>query len=208
MAKERQKDPKESPPTTLNEIHEAINSLSDSQSLRLRKFAKKMAWKLGGKAGITWQEVVDEALIKILSGERQWKKDNVDFVGLLCGIMKSMLSHSLEKRKADKYQEPFLESDLIKEDIDGQIVNPLNEIKSLEPDPERILIAKNQIEQIKRHFEKDTEICLIIQGFKEGMTGPEIQVCLDLSEHNFNAAMKRMRRDKKILEFYRGNTNE
>lgn len=132
-----------------------------------------------------------------LEGTRKWNKGSVDFMGHLCGVMKSLWSHRRERFKTVKHQEPLLESETIKMNDEGEQVNPLEDIESDQPDPERDVSASQCVERIVRYFENvnDTEVSLIIEGLREGMTPQEIQENLGLSQNQIQAAMKRMRRN-------------
>ncbi|MGD0039966.1 MAG: hypothetical protein ABSE84_06015, partial [Isosphaeraceae bacterium] len=67
-------------------------------------------------------------------------------------------------------------------------------LRSCFPNGERVTAATEQLERIEVRFADDDEVGLVIQGLASGMTGPEIQADLDITEKQYETIMTRLRR--------------
>lgn len=181
---------------TREEIDRAIETLTGAQLLRLHKFA---AWRIRGLGRASpWHEVdelLNEAMASTLAGAenpgagRHWNK-KVDFVKHLIEAMRSVSDH--QKRKFDE-EEAQLDSELITVDPEGEESSPLDNARSDEPLADRAFFAKEEVTRIFKMFEGDDAAILVLQGWVEGMTGPEIMAALGLTRQQYEATVKRIR---------------
>lgn len=184
---------------TLDEVEAAYRALTTPQLARLDKYARGRvaALYLEGK-GIAATDLLQEALTETLEGSiknagRKWYKDSVSFVGHLMGVMKSIASHPPKHLLPDHAEHILLESQVTEVTPDGEVRNPLLEYPSGSPDQERILDAKKMLEIVEQTFKDDAIVSLIIDGWRNGMSGPEIQEQLGITPKEFEAAVKRLR---------------
>jgi hypothetical protein len=63
-----------------------------------------------------------------------------------------------------------------------------------QPDPERWLIAAQQLQAIGTLFEHDPVALQIIAGLGDGLTAEEIRRTLGMTKTDYDSARKRMRR--------------
>lgn len=152
--------------------------------------------------GRNHDDLLEEAVIDTLAGNRRWNKSKVSFAGHLRGAVRSISSHWEEQFNPD---EPHLESELTSVSPEGKEWNPLMQVKSSMPNQDRVLDAKQQVEEIERLFADDMVPSLIIQGFREGMSGPEVRTTLELSQTEYDTAMKRIRRKVRAIPVEREN---
>jgi hypothetical protein len=61
-------------------------------------------------------------------------------------------------------------------------------------DPERSLIAIQELDAIERLFADDPVVLRIIDGLGEGLTAEQIRAALGLSKTDYDSARRRMRR--------------
>ena len=61
-------------------------------------------------------------------------------------------------------------------------------------DPERQLVERNLDKQIRERFKDDPVELLVYESFLEKMKPADIQSCLGITEKEYNAAAKRLRR--------------
>ena len=90
--------------------------------------------------------------------------------------------------------EAYLESDLIrpgKEQNQGSIIA---DIPSTNPDGERIVTAKQEIEEIEKLFAQGSIDLDVIDGWRVQMTGPEIKEVLGISQKEYETVVKRIHR--------------
>jgi hypothetical protein len=180
---------------SLDEVQAAIRSLTEEELLRLERYARFRIRSLGGRTlGRDHEDLLREALVATLGGERRWKRRKVSFFTHLVGVMRSLSSHWNEKeRNAGVFSESELSPDPLK-------YSPLHYVSSSVPGPDRIVEAQQEIRRIEAHFSSDSDVMAILHGLKEGMTGPEIQVASKLDRKDYESAMKRMRRGVERLE--------
>jgi hypothetical protein len=76
------------------------------------------------------------------------------------------------------------------EDVEAGMVD----LPTADPDPERIVQAREELQRIERLFAKDQLVTSIMEGLGCEMKGPEIQAILGISETEYETAMTRLRR--------------
>ena len=182
------------------EITAAMEALTSADLLRLRDYARWRVRGLGRKAASrTATELLADAMSATLAGKRRWNKDKVDFVGHLIGAMRSISSHWRTQSK--HVDEATLESDLLRTTEEGDVVSPFDLVPSEEPTPDdeleasdRQREAKERVEAIENAFAADPVIPLILHGLHQEMTPAEVRAELELSQTEYETAMKRLRR--------------
>lgn len=185
-------DPTHDLAATSDEVRVAVETLTKPQLVKLALYARARIGALRRRAqGRDQDDLLQEALTATLAGKRNWYKDRVDFVGHLIGAMRSIASAWAEKFDDDT---PYLESELTTTNEQGGLVTPLSNVSDPAPPVERALNAQNELAAIQSLFKNDSNVILVMEGLREGMTGPEIQAHLGMSEKDYNAALKRMRR--------------
>lgn len=197
------------------EVEYAISRLTTAELLKLDSYANYRIWGLGPYSkGYTKEALLNEALTRTLEGKRNWRKSAVDLVGHLIGTMKSISSHWLEESKVYKenlhsgqeqdsvdldneekvQRKELLESEVLKETEEGKSLSPIEIAPSLEPDQERIMAAKQQLEGIRQLFSNDQQVLDVMEGLNCEMTGVEIQGVTGMTLNEYDAAIKRLRR--------------
>lgn len=174
------------------EIVAAIQCLSEADNIRLEKFGRFRIRGLGrASAGRDWRDLLGEALTATLDiNRRRWNK-SVTFVQHLLGAMRSI---STSWKNSFDPDEAHLESDLIRTDSEGNESSVFAGIRSTDPDGERIVTAKQEVEEIERLFQDDSIALDIIGGWRSEMTGPDIQEALGISQTEYETRVRRMRR--------------
>jgi DNA-directed RNA polymerase specialized sigma24 family protein len=184
--------PVESTPATREEIEQAIEGLTEPQLVRLGKIAAFRHRSLGTRgAGRNDRDLLSDAVIATLEGRRKWFKAKVDFVTFLKGVMRSLASHIRAGKALDAFDE--IAPNPVNDEVDTE--DFVEQIPTQAPiDPERQLLAGDLDRQIREHFNDDPEVLLIYEAFLEKMKPAEVQACLGLTEKEYNAAAKRLRR--------------
>jgi DNA-directed RNA polymerase specialized sigma24 family protein len=178
---------------TAEQVEAALEDLykKPAELLKLRDFARFRIRGLGRAAmGRNEQDLLQEAVTSTLAGARRWNKTAVDLTGHLLGAMKSISSHWGEKFKPE---EPYLRSEITIVPSVEEAEDPIEAHPSQGPNPEQILTAKQQFEELERIFADDYLVLLIMDARREGMTGPETQQALGISQTEYETAMKRLR---------------
>jgi len=162
--------------------------LTTAQLIRLKRYAQWRMRSLGRKAaGRTYEDLLSEALTATISGERTWRK-GVDLCHHLLGAMRSISSGWRQKREVEVH----LESELDEPNERG--LSRSLEQAATHLDPERIVAAKEELEKVRKLFAKDAVALEVLELLAMGYTESEIRDQLQLSNKEYGAAVKRIRR--------------
>ena len=169
----------------LEQFWEAVLALTPVELLKLKRYARWRTRLVARKArGRDEKDLLGEAVTATVSGKRVWRKE-IGLCSHLLGAMRSISSSWCETEG-----EEYLESELVRPENE---TSPLDQaVTSI--DPERILRAKERLEQIRRLFAKDEPASQVIELMALGHTAKEIQSLLGMSEQDCGAAAKRIRR--------------
>jgi hypothetical protein len=189
-----------------SEILLAFEALEPAALLRLRGYARLRIRAIGAKAhGRTDEDLLSDAFTATLGGQRRWQPAAVDFVGHLCGAMRSISSHWAEKAGT------HVDFDELEEKIGGAPgslgSHNLGGELTAGGDPERELAAKQEVAAIRRRFAEDPLVLDVIEAFAGGLKGPEIKASLGLSQKEFETAVRRLRRGVEKLARGEGEEN-
>ena len=184
--------PAEATPATREEIEQAVEALTEAQLVRLENIAAFRHRSLGTRcAGRNEGDLLSDAIIATLEGRRKWIKANVDFMTLIKGVMRSLASHIRSGKAADAFDEIAPNPVNEKDDTEDFV----EQIPTQAPvDPERQLLARDLDKQIRERFKDDPEVLLTYEAFLEKMEPADIQSYLGITEKEYNAAAKRLRR--------------
>jgi DNA-directed RNA polymerase specialized sigma24 family protein len=163
----------------------ALKVVSESDLLRLKTIARIYA--RGLPADVGWADLLQEAFARVLDGSRQ-RPEGISLVVFLAGIMRSLKSEHWrralrESRRSQTvlpYQEPGGPED--------------RELPDPAPDPERVLIALQELAAIDKLFAGDRAALLIINGLGAGLSAEQIRIATGISKTDYDSARKRMRR--------------
>ena len=161
-------------------IREALASLSSVELLQLGKYASYRMKPLTSAGGRSAEDLLGEAITATLDGQRTWS-EGIDFFTHLVGCMTSISSNW--RRKSQK-------EILVQESEAGFF----DSVASQAADAERILSATEELERIRRIFAEDDEASQAVELLAQGYKGSEIKECLGLSEKEYAAVSKRIRR--------------
>lgn len=199
-AERRQAD---EPSATIEEISQAITALTKGDLIRLRKFAYRRYWTLGRRgAGLSPEDLLQNALVAVLEGRRKWRTGRVDFVKLLIGVIQSLSSHIVEGKATDAfddvvaYEAPDEDTDALDRRPSPAAPTPEEQLQNQELEREAFALDAH----IRDHFRDDQHALVVYEGLCENMKPAEIREC-GLTEKEFDAAQKRLKRGvKKIAE--------
>ena len=163
----------------------AMELVTDCDLLRLKVIARLHGRSL--PPDISWADLLQEAFARVLDGSRAIAPD-VPAVAFLAGVMRSIKAEHWRRRRRATGQQPVLASNY-------QVVAPgTTEACDPHPDPERWLIAAQQLEAIGALFARDPAALQIIAGLGDGLTAEEIRRTLGMSKTDYDSARRRMRR--------------
>jgi DNA-directed RNA polymerase specialized sigma24 family protein len=163
----------------------AVKLVTDCDLLRLKVIARLHGRSL--PPDLSWADLLQEAFTRVLDGSRAIPP-GVPPVAFLAGVMRSIKAEHWRRRRRAIEQQPALatEYQLVAPET-AEACDPL-------PDPERWLIAAQQLEAIGMLFAYDPVALQIISGLGDGLTAEEIRRTLGMTKTEYDSARKRMRR--------------
>lgn len=159
-------------------VSSALAALSEADLLRLQALARLRA--RGLPPGVSWTDLLHEAIARALDGSRRWPP-GVPLLAFLSGVMRSICDELWRKRGR--------EADLLvlEEEAGREVVCPA-------PNQERILAAVQAIAAVQRLFRGDEIALRIMDGLANGLSAEEIRTNNNLSAIEYDSARRRMRR--------------
>ncbi|MEJ1961177.1 MAG: sigma-70 family RNA polymerase sigma factor [Gammaproteobacteria bacterium] len=163
----------------------ALKLVTEMDLLRLKAISRLHARGLPPDVG--WEDMLQEALTRVLTGARQ-QPEGVPIVAFLAGIMRSLRTDHLRRARRGAGKDEGLRLDQ-KDDESAPV-----EIRDPTPDPERAVSAVQELVEIKRLFADDPIALKIIAGLAEGLEAEQIRAAKRLSKIDYDSARRRMRR--------------
>jgi hypothetical protein len=183
-----------------DEVREAIASLTEAESVKLKRLTEGAAYRLRRYVwGTNGDDILQVAIHRVLENKRHWKPQKVDFVGFLAGVVSSI---EFDWRKQGKRGDlPVLETDLSASNADGdEMPNAIQLAVDQGLNPEQQLIESEELtqeklfQQIEVLLNEDSLASLIFSERRRGTKGPEIMKALDLTRTEYDTAVRRMDR--------------
>jgi DNA-directed RNA polymerase specialized sigma24 family protein len=163
----------------------ALKLVTDCDLLRLKVIARLHGRSL--PPDLSWADLLQEALARVLDGSRAIPA-GVPTVAFLAGVMRSIKAEHWRRRRRANEQQPVLATEY------QVVAAETAEACDPQPDPERWLIAAQQLQAIGTLFEHDPVALQIIAGLGDGLTAEEIRRTLGMTKTDYDSARKRMRR--------------
>jgi DNA-directed RNA polymerase specialized sigma24 family protein len=164
-----------------SEAVRALELVSEMDLLRLKSLARLHARGLPPDVG--WDDLLQEALTRVLTGARTVPA-GVGVVPFVAGIMRSLKSEHW-RRVARR----GLDAERLARRAGG-----VPELADSTGDPERSVIAHEELSVIGRLFADDPTATRIIEGLSQGLSAEEIRRAGDISKTDYDSARKRIRR--------------
>lgn len=159
--------------------------ITELDLLRLKAIARLHARGLPPEVG--WSDLLQEAFARVLDGSRKCP-EGVPMVAFLAGVMRSIRTEHWRRARRIAVRLPQM---LVELDLAG---GPEAEVGDPMPDPERTLIALQQLGEIERLFTDDARALQIIEGLFEGWSAEQIRARFEMSKTDYDSTRKRMRR--------------
>jgi hypothetical protein len=156
------------------ELEAAVLGLSDVDIRRVASIAKTYT----GNHDMEADDMVNEAVLRTLSGERKACPRDLPIVNFLAGAIRSIANGEREKK------DPAREL----RDIE------LDQLHESDSNPENMMLEKQLFEELEVIFEEDEEILLLILYLQDGASPSEIQENEGWTETQYNSIRRRMRR--------------
>jgi len=157
---------------TRRDVGAALAALSEEDLVRLRAIARLRARSLPG--GMSWSDLLHEAVLRALTGARPWPP-GVPLLAFLAGVMRSLCDEQWRRhRRHDHLPTPH--------DSGGV------------DDPERACAAAEALAAIQRLFASDAAALMVITGLISGMAAEDIRRHYGLTAVEYDTTRRRIRR--------------
>jgi DNA-directed RNA polymerase specialized sigma24 family protein len=162
----------------------ALELVSQMDLLRLKSIARLHA--RGLPPDVTWDDLLQEAITRVLVGSRQ-QPEGVTMVAFLAGVMRSLRTDHWRRARRESAGDGPLRIDHERDESSAALPDPA-------PGPERAVSARQALITIQRLFAADPAASKIIAGLGEGLSAEQIRTATGLSRTEYDSARKRMRR--------------
>lgn len=180
------------------EVEEKFRKLSPADWARARSLANFCAANLQGWSG---DELLSEAVVKLLSGERVWRPDVLLLVTLK-NVMHSIASNE-HKRNANGPIDQYAVVDTGTMDPDDEhtrpVVDAVNHIT-----PEIVVDQRSQIERLSSVVSGNEDEEMVLLAWAEGLSGKAAAEEIGMDMKKYEAARKRIDRKLKQIKAERG----
>jgi len=168
----------------------ALALVSEMELLRLKTLARWYA--RGLPPDMAWDDLLQEALTRVLTGARQ-RPEDVPMVAFLAGVMRSLRAEHWRRFNKGGFHRGWHRDSTVHLD-QSQNESETSELADPTPGPERTVIAKQELARIRRLFEGDTVALAIIAGLSDGRSAEQIRAAKAISKTDYDSARRRMRR--------------
>jgi DNA-directed RNA polymerase specialized sigma24 family protein len=163
----------------------ALNLVGEMDLLRLKAIARLHA--RGLPPDVSWEDLLQEALTRILVGSRV-RPEGVAMVAFVAGVMRSLRTeHRRRAHAKSRSRQP--------DEIGGETRDVREiELRDPAPGPDRALSAAQELATIERLFADDPLALQILTGLGEGLSAEQIRKVFRMSATDYESTRKRMRR--------------
>lgn len=173
---------------SLTEVDAALRTLSPAdweRALRLARF------RAGGLSDWTGESLLSEALAKLLSGERVWRR-GVSALQTLKNVLHSLASND-RKKQAGAPIDRFATVDVGAGGDEGEELSPGVIAVDLRT-PEIIADGRSQLAALERLVADDEDAQMVLLAWSEGIRGKAAAEDLGFDMKRYDAARKRLER--------------
>lgn len=167
-------------------VVDGLRELSDADLRRLERIARLRAV---GLHEVEWQDLLHEAVARMLDGARQWPED-VGLVVFLRQTMRSIASEHWRRRRIS----PVLSEAQLQDPSEEAEGSLLDAVMDPTADPERDAVAAEALAQIEQAFKGDLEALHVLSGMAIGKSPREIQEEEHLDARRYASVQRRIRR--------------
>lgn len=197
---------------TAEEVSEAIEKLLPEDWAKLYAYAQNRArmMSLYG-AAVDGKDLVQRAVVEMLEGRRTWNPKNVTFSGVLMGAVKSIASNHKAKSIASGYSVP--DSQVSSDNDEDELKTRIETFPDARLNAEQQMVAAEDdedmirfVEDLYAFFGEDLEALLVMDCWKEGLSGSEIMQTLEIDRTKYETIVRRIRR-KSTARWPKGNNH-
>ncbi|MBF0333386.1 MAG: hypothetical protein HQL40_07025 [Alphaproteobacteria bacterium] len=173
-----------------DEVADALRALNEADYEALMRSARVRAMGMVGQSG---EDLLNTAIERLLEGERRWRR-GAPLLAVIRGILRSL---SMDWWRREDLVRISLEADLAL--ADGERPGVITGAVDPSPGVERQLIAKQEMESLREAFGEDEIAWEIVLALAGGESPQEIRYAYELTQTQYDSALKRIWRLKRKL---------
>jgi hypothetical protein len=184
---------------TIEELDLAIEKLTLAEWAKLHAFARNRA-RMMALRGSTFmaEDLLGQAVVALLDERRRWNPKKVNFVGVLMGAIKSIASNYMAATENGDFALPASQVSSAAQNGDKTPTATEAHADSL-PNPEQVVVVSNMLSEVYYSFRDDPEAIVVMDGWRDRMTGPEIIEALEIDRNAYETIVRRIRRKAAAL---------
>ncbi len=163
----------------------ALRRLSDDDLRRLQQLARL---RVIGLHTVDWQDLLHEAIVRLLDGSRRWPRD-VSLTVFLRETMRSIASDHWRRLESPVI---VAESELGVNAVTGE--GALDNAMDPAASPERRLSAAETLARVEEVFRSDDDALKVMAGMASGKSPQEIQEETGMNKIRYASTQRRIRR--------------
>ncbi len=180
---------------TAEEIIQASEKLTQAERAKLYSFARNRARMMAlYGSDVTEEDLVQEAIVALLEQRRHWNPKKVDFVGVVMGAIRSIASNYKAAAKGGGFALPDSQLRSPDSDEDEEAVSLIGNYPDHSAGPEQVAIVSNMLSEVYELFVDDPEALVIMDGWRDNMSGTEIIEALEIDRTAYETIARRIRR--------------
>lgn len=165
---------------TAAEASFALAALSSADLARIGRIAQLRARNV---PGISWEDLLNEAIEKLLSGTRRWPLE-VPLLVFLREVIRSLTSEAWRRHA---------QAGIVQQSLDGE-ADPLLSVPDPSAGPERDALARDLLARVRDLFASDGQILAMLNGLADGLSPEEIQRSAGMTALDYETSRRRLRR--------------
>lgn len=178
-------DPDRLPP---HEVETVLSQMEGADWARAERMARAL---VGGFHEITPEDLLQETLTKLLSGERRFPRGHHPLV-----VLKTAMRSEASNLRKRAIKGPIDEHVTVTADCDDESDEPFGpQVDAVDSrTPEDAVVARDQLEYIYKCLEGDDELELVAMAWADGLRGQHAADAAGLDMKTYDAARKRLGR--------------
>ncbi|MBN8282764.1 hypothetical protein [Zoogloea sp.] len=173
-----------------HEVETALSQMDGADWARAERMARALVC---GVHEITSEDLLQEALTKLLSGERRFPRSSHPLV-----VLKTAMHSEASNLRRRAIKGPIDGHVTVTADYDDELDEPFGpQVEAVDSrTPEDAVVAKDQLEYIYKCLEGDEELELVAMAWADGLRGQDAADAAGLDMKAYDAARKRL--DRKL----------
>jgi DNA-directed RNA polymerase specialized sigma24 family protein len=168
------------------EVQQELENMTAADWVRVERLA---SWLFDGVSAVSHEDLLQEACVKFLSGERVWHR-GFAAVPAFTSVLESMASNYRKREKNGPIDTGTLVRSADMLDESEFLIRHVDAVETITP--ETAVSDGQQLARLESRLSDDDEAALIAVVWAEGRRGADAAEALGMNEHQYEAARKRL----------------